>query len=128
MNLTGFFGLLYDWPAGTILIVLLGLLVIFSLKEIIDRAFLREIEGVGVIEKKIYKAPFSSLECNIVLRSHREVRHQAVWTLQISVNGKTDHIHVSKKYFNSKKKGQDVNVVYSIGRISKNLYLEYINE
>lgn len=134
--------MLYDWPMGTIFGLLFGLLIaviaifilfivviaLAKIFEAIDSWFVSEIKGVGIIEEKTHKDPYVSSDIDVISKMPISVYHEASWVLCISINGKIDSTEVNEKYFKSKKEGQNINVSYVFGRISKSLYLKSINE
>ena len=111
----------------TIVSVCTLILIVFLSFHWADSLFLTSQQSFGeVVNKKFVPEHVTNiLIYNSALKTSlaQPVYHDDKWSLKVKVRGKISSISVSEDLFNSVSKSSIVEVKYTIGRFSKNIYL-----
>ena len=105
------------------MIALLGLfvliaIILWTVYQIADRAFLKERSSEGTIVGKWLARPHTS----VTMQSHK-VRYGNSWRLIISIDGNVAQISIGQGSIDEFQIGDQVLATYSIGRLSGNIRL-----
>ena len=118
------------FPVFLVSLVLFGLSCIGLLCY--DSFFLPDSESWGVIIDKEYFPEHYELETgyDIILKIYvtHNVFYPAVYKVWIEIDEQKGSLEINEKLFNKLSTGSEVLVIYSIGRLSKDLYIKRIKQ
>ena len=94
----------------------------------IDSSFLQEKQGTGVIVGKRFIAAHTTISIISTGKStvHVPVHHSDSYRVNIQVNGLNDEVAVSKYYYDDLEINEEINCVYTNGRIMDSMYIKEV--
>lgn len=123
--------LIYDWPLGgivAILVIVLTIavigLIIRALLLVIDSWFLPKKEALGVIDSKTFTPAATTLQYDVAVKAPMPVTSAPEWSVDITIGDKSSSILIEREDFRNLKKGDNVRAIYAVGRFSRKLYLK----
>lgn len=120
----------------SLLNILMGVISLFILwliykivYYILDTSFLHIMESSGVVIGKFIRPHHMSLQPIMIggVCINHTVHGTEDYILFIDINGSTDFFTVLETTYVRIKRGQNINCTYSIGRLSKSLYINNIS-
>jgi hypothetical protein len=126
----GFFGAFIGilmWVITLLLIFIVGCIILY----LIDSVALKTNNGIGLIINKIYEPANTrtTLYYNTVTKmtTPRTVNYSDTWKLIIEFEGKKCEYHLDLNDYNKYDVMQNIQIVYYLGRFSRDLYVKNIS-
>jgi hypothetical protein len=135
--MNGFLQMLTDWPGGTIMGSILLVVVLFLIGLVLtgiyyafDSWFLPNIPAVGYVVSKHFTPAHTTIMMmyNAATKTSlpTPIHRPDLWEVEITCNGLTDKVSVSKEQFNKLECKTSVKIEYSTGRISSGMYIKNV--
>ena len=129
--------MLFDWPVGTLIGILLIVVCLFLICLIglgffhaVDSWFRPRKKGQGIVKEKTFTPEHeeTTVAYNFILKTAMPETELLpdTWEIEVGIDGGSDSMEVEKEFFESVKKNDFVLVEYSKGRLSNKVYLKAI--